>query len=295
MLAQATSSCGTNEPAVMRYTNRPSEGVQYTVTCETQHDLDWSLAQLKGTDPRAVREYKLRLGKRLKGLGARKVYGPTAAAMSGTIVSPQKLNTPIYLGNGVVLWRNTDLACDGVYVAKGEGVIITAAGCGFLVATHPNGTVFMAHVGRFSTVDPNVIVGKPATRADRSIVNSVARRARKAGLDPKDMTLRLFFQIDPADFKHPLDHEKHEIRLKNRAMRNFVDRQYGEGVMPVIDGVLCFDLGCIVERQAHLEGFGTITTRGHVLPRNSDFRSTRDPDASKRDLRHLIVGYVHPD
>lgn len=207
-------------------------------------------------------------------IGVQSVLAPSPVAFNGTIIDAEELTTRVELGNGLVIFRNSDKPADGVLLAPGQAYAMSGAGCavlwGYMINPHTKDIIRVgaAHMGL------------------KSLLNNVAENLFTAlGDSPPDMYFGVELSIDPEIFIHEWDHP-------TDAERN---RQLCEDVVAKFGSDAVVGLGTPEERMGRIDLFNI--ARAHLMRlavpsqniscgmrigKNSVFYTTRE--STKRNL-----------
>lgn len=260
-------------------------GGRVRALCVASMSTDWSLKDIydqAGADRNP--DLVAHLRSEFLPLGVTRAYGPSVAPMSGAIVDPGELTSRIVLDEGLELFRNRDLPSDGIWLEPGEAFVMSGGGCPVAIA-EGGGICLVAHVGRESAIDRERLLGRTPKRKYMSVIDAMAMTACRRGVEPRDMTLRVLFQIPTSLFAHPLDDAQHGEA--HRAILRYA-QGLGESVATVRDGNMHLSMHELVMAQGRLVGF-RVDDVDHALPEDGPFGHTRHPVSGLRDQRNLVT------
>jgi hypothetical protein len=258
------------------------ESVRYHVVLNA--DRDYAVTDEMKNNPSLLRAHREMLGEKLSCMGFKTVYVPNITRSSGVVIAPERHCDTIRYPFGIVL-KHTSLISEGTNLSKDEAFMLRTAGCAVLVASG-EGMCIVAHGGRDALIDRNLMIKGHASRVPMSVIDSMARFARKNLVNPADMVFRSFFEISAESFKHSFSHRRHGTY--NRAVVKFVRSHYGNNSAPFLDGTHCLSLSEIIRTQAFLAGFKDVHVGDFPLP-DEPFYSTRDKDEHRRSGRNLFT------
>lgn len=184
----------------------------------------WSLAKLQSMhDVPSSRLLMQILSKELLGFGVKKAFAPHVAALSGAIVSSDRLRDEIrFRSEKVALYRNANLPADGVPLQLKEAFVMSGAGCPLILAS--NGSrVIVAHAGRDSLVDRASIRGTFG-RQYISVVDAIVDNFKAFGELPQNIAMTMLFSIPPEEFEHSPQHP--EYGEYNSRLIKFIDARW---------------------------------------------------------------------
>lgn len=263
----------------------PHTSRRYETHCIAPHASSWSLDQLRSPTFRRC------LGERLAMLGIRRAFIPRipSRGASGVILEPKRFTDRIELPYAVELMQSPD-PTEGTVLEPNDSIVMAAGGCALLCVTGPNFASF-AHASRDALLDRQLIDHGTLSRADFSVIDSIARTARERGIDLADLTLRWFYELSPLEFPHWFDHPVHGQR--NRTLDAYLEHRYGVGIMPGIGVCRYLDLGALIAYQARAARFGKVISGWRTLPVRGPYAYTTHPDPILRKSRNLIVAWLH--
>lgn len=206
-------SVGHSEVEVNAWT--PEDATRYGVH-------NWSLKPIQNQND-VARHHSLANGLRatLSSIGARTVFAPNVAMMSGAVVPSVELMANEIRLNGACLYRDQNKHADGTILAQDETFVASTAGCAIVIASDKrNKTMTIAHAGRDSLIERKAVVGRP-TRRHISIVYALIDALKELGARTGDINMCMLYSIPSESFEHRLDHPEHGHY--NRALGKLID------------------------------------------------------------------------
>jgi|CXWL01.1.fsa_nt_gi hypothetical protein len=267
-------------------------GVSYGAACIAPgKDFNWTLREFLGQEPAVTDNSPL--AKKIAGeLRARRInhgYAPSVTAMNANILSVGDLRSGIILPGGERIYRQNDMPGDAIPVNEGSAFMMSAGGCPVIIATGKAKTgdklCIVAHAGRDSLLDRRLVEMGERSRRTESVVFEIARFAKRHGVCPKGMTLRVLFQMDPRCFAHELGNKQYAFYNTNLVS---AAKRYHEQACDVRGNVAYLDLGWLIYGQAQVAGFGNVFT-AHPLPYDGVFGHTRHPNPHLRKMNLVLV------
>jgi hypothetical protein len=249
------------------------------------HIISWSLKDLFYSQDDVLRYPSLgdEVYQMLLNMGIRNAYAPSVASMNAAVTESSALKTHIRFRSNIYLHRDRDVPVDGLFIQPGEGFVVSAAGCGVIVAWTDEDMV-VAHAGRDSLIDRGAVLGTPS-RKHFSIVNTILDAFARRGVSAHKVCMCMLFTIRKESFEHLFTPENAAYAEYNRNLPTF----FGSGWEGCADmnanknGVL-LDLQEVFKQQAMRAGVLTENVwTEHSLGDHPEMAQTA------RDGRNLIV------
>ena len=244
----------------------------------------WSLRSLQTQDDVGRSNLSKGVYKVLKELHVERAFAPHVVPASANVININMLIESINLGGNVVLYRNSSVPADGVFLGTGHAFVMSSAGCPVIVAKAGR-QMIVAHAGRDSLIDRGLVLGKP-TRKLSSIVYAIMEAFSERGANADETSMCMLFSIPSSKFEHRFDHP--EYGTYNRALSDFIENRWPSGIRKNDNGVF-LDLENIFLEQTREVGIHQNAWVDHSLAEHEhkDLAHTRDGKDPRR--RNLIV------
>ncbi len=242
---------------------------------------NWSLQPIQTQQDVYIHQ---RLTKALRttfeGMETYRVYAPHVVPASAEIVNTTTLKKCIRLGGDVSLYRNNEVPADGVFLKKGEGFAMSAAGCPIIIATAYEHMI-VAHAGRDSLIERSAVMGEPA-RKHLSIVNAIIEAFKERGARTHEIVMCMQFSIPVGKFEHRFDHPRHGAY--NKALAAFIDERWKNCMIRENGNAMFLSLESLFVEQARQAGVSHVWA-AVSLERNYGLAHTHDgEDPGRRNL-----------
>ena len=167
---------------------------------------NWSMFDLHGTDGCARNPHLASaIGEALAARTVHLAFGPSTAAMCGTVVEQERFTDAVRLPNGIALLRNRRVPSEGTWLERaGEAVTLSSAGELLLVA-EGGGRLLVANAGLASLVDSVLVDTGVPSRPHESVVFAIADAFRGHRVPLEHVSLSVLFSIPPEHCRFSLD------------------------------------------------------------------------------------------
>lgn len=231
----------------------------------------------------------------LQNYGVHTLYHPDTHLANGKLVPKKQLKSQKKIG-GITVHFDDSIRTEGVYsLQSGEGMYFYTAGCSLNVVSTGSG-IYPFHGGRDSFINRWRVLNPPETRRRidanqnyrKRVIDTVLDVVRDDGYTPTTTSFRSFFNLQPEDFPHAVDHEVYAYAEYNSRLAEYFQEELLD-ICPIrcIDGVNHLAMEEIAVGFAKRAGWNNVAALC-PLPRHG---TTGFVARAQEPLRNLCIVY----
>ncbi len=245
---------------------------------------NWSLRDFQGPiDAESHRPLAVAISKIFTKLNITQAYAPSVASANASIIDSKDLTHGISLKGHKMLYRNTEVPADGIFLKQGSAFVMSSAGCPLIIATAGD-EMIASHAGIHSLIDEAMYTNQKPRR-HKSVVFSIIEALLRSvdNLKPEDIKMWVLFSIPASVFTYRFGNSQYGRR--NRLFINAIKEDCPECVIEMQhDNCAQIDLETLIMMHATRKGVKDIYISDSLSKHPGLTHTRKGTDYKKRNL-----------